>query len=63
MGFFGHLLLIDVALSIESKLLKPSKTYVLGRKERPLVVNHKSISRDHVSFTVGDYTEEDVVCA
>ncbi|KAK7679065.1 hypothetical protein QCA50_018010 [Cerrena zonata] len=43
----------------KTKLLKPGKTYVLGRKDRPLLVNHKSISRDHLSFTVGDYTVED----
>lgn len=48
-------------MNTETKLLKPGKTYVLGRKDRPLLVNHKSISRDHLSFIVGDYTVEDAV--
>ncbi|CAL1702805.1 unnamed protein product [Somion occarium] len=49
------------ALNVQkSKLLKPGRTYVLGRKDRALVVNHKSVSRDHLSFTVGAYSEEDV---
>ncbi|KAI0075005.1 hypothetical protein K474DRAFT_1647144 [Panus rudis PR-1116 ss-1] len=44
----------------KSKLLMPGKQYMLGRKNRPLVLNHKSVSHDHMSFNVGDYTEEDV---
>ena len=45
----------------ESKLLKPGKQYVLGRKKKDLIVNHKSISSEHLAIIVGEYTEEDVV--
>jgi len=45
----------------ETKLLRSGKKYPLGRKDRELLVNNKKISRDHCEFTVGPYTEEDMV--
>ena len=45
----------------ESKLLKTGRKYVLGRKDRHLVINHKKVSHDHAEFTVGAYTHDDVV--
>ena len=45
----------------ETKLLKTGTKYVLGRKERQLVINHKKISHDHAAFLVGSYTQDDVV--
>lgn len=47
----------------ETKLLKTGRKIPLGRKEKPLLVNNKKISRDHCEFTVGPYTEDDVVRA
>ncbi|KAJ3557580.1 hypothetical protein NM688_g1399 [Phlebia brevispora] len=41
------------------KWLQAGKKYMLGRKDRPLVINHKKISRDHLQFTVGDYPAQD----
>ena len=45
----------------ESKLLKTNKSYTLGRKDRPLVIASKKISKDHCDIVVGDYTVDDVV--
>ena len=45
----------------ETKLLRTGTKYVLGRKERQLVVNHKKISHDHAQFMVGPYSSDDVV--
>ncbi|KAG2347342.1 hypothetical protein BDR05DRAFT_652330 [Suillus weaverae] len=44
----------------KTKLLKPSKNYGLGRKEQPLVVNNKKISRDACEFRVGPYTPDNM---
>ncbi|KAJ7442642.1 proline-rich protein [Mycena latifolia] len=44
----------------KTKLLKPGKSYWLGRKEQPLIINSKKISKDHGEFTVGEFTAEDV---
>ena len=56
--------LTSVKLSLngaESKLLKPATEYILGRKDKALRLNHKQISHDHLSFTVGEYSEKDSV--
>ena len=45
----------------ESKLLKTNKSYTLGRKDQPLVIASKKISKDHCDIVVGDYTVDDVV--
>lgn len=45
----------------KTKLLKPGKNYGLGRKEQPLVVNNKKISRDACEFRVGPYTPDNMV--
>ena len=45
----------------ESKLLKTNKTYTLGRKDQPLVIASKKISKDHCDIVVGDHTVDDVV--
>ncbi|KAG1824497.1 uncharacterized protein BJ212DRAFT_531036 [Suillus subaureus] len=42
------------------KLLKPGRNYGLGRKEQPLVVNNKKISRDACEFRVGPYTPDNM---
>ncbi|EGN97494.1 hypothetical protein SERLA73DRAFT_124187 [Serpula lacrymans var. lacrymans S7.3] len=44
----------------KTKLLKTGKKYSLGRKEQPLVINNKKISREHVKFTVGTYLQENM---
>lgn len=49
-------------LLAEAKCVKPGSTYMLGRKERDIVINHKRISRDHLQFQVGEYAEQDAVC-
>ena len=45
----------------ETKLLKTDRSYTLGRKEQPLVIASKKISKDHCDIVVGDYTVDDVV--
>ncbi|KAF8175759.1 proline-rich protein [Pholiota molesta] len=45
---------------LKSKLLKPNTSYILGRKERALVINNKRISQDHCEFVVGDHTIDDM---
>lgn len=45
----------------ESKLLKPNSSYILGRKDRALVINNKRMSQDHCEFVVGDHTIDDTV--
>jgi hypothetical protein len=45
----------------ESKLLRTNKSYTLGRKDQPLVIASKKISKDHCDIIVGDYTVDDVV--
>ncbi|KAI0776848.1 hypothetical protein BD413DRAFT_610439 [Trametes elegans] len=42
----------------KSKLLKPGKSYSLGRRDHPLQVRHKAISKNHAVFVVGECTEE-----
>ncbi|KAN0078258.1 hypothetical protein V8E55_010315 [Tylopilus felleus] len=44
----------------KTKLLKTGRKISLGRKDKPLVVNSKKISRDHCEFTVGPCTPDDV---
>lgn len=44
----------------KTKLLKTGKNYGLGRKEQPLVVNNKKISRDACEFRVGPYTPDNM---
>lgn len=48
-------------LAPETKLLKTGRKVPLGRKDKPLLVNNKKISRDHCEFTVGPCTQDDVV--
>ncbi|KAF9242787.1 hypothetical protein BU15DRAFT_43327 [Melanogaster broomeanus] len=45
----------------KTKLLKTGRKIPLGRKDRQLVVSNKKISRDHCEFTVGPYTQDDMV--
>ncbi|KAF9221049.1 hypothetical protein BS17DRAFT_785815 [Gyrodon lividus] len=45
----------------KTKLLKTGRKIPLGRKDRHLLVNSKKISRDHCEFTVGPYTQDDMV--
>lgn len=47
----------------ETKLLKTDKAYPLGRKDSPLCINVKKISRNHGTFTVDKFTVDDVVSA
>uniref|UniRef100_A0A8H8CF78 FHA domain-containing protein n=1 Tax=Psilocybe cubensis TaxID=181762 RepID=A0A8H8CF78_PSICU len=44
----------------KQKLLKPSKTYSLGRKGQNLIVNSKKISGHHCDFIVGEHTVDHV---
>jgi len=44
----------------KSKLLKTNKSYTLGRKDQPLVIASKKLSKDHCDIVVGDYTVDDV---
>ncbi|PFH49176.1 hypothetical protein AMATHDRAFT_148277 [Amanita thiersii Skay4041] len=44
----------------KSKLLKTGAIYPLGRRDQPLVINNKRISKDHGEFTVGACTVEDI---
>lgn len=46
---------------LESKLLKTNKSYTLGRKDNPLVIASKKLSKDHCDIVVGEYTVDDVV--
>ncbi|KAJ6525311.1 proline-rich protein [Mycena vulgaris] len=50
----------DESSEKKTKLLKTGKSYTLGRKEQPLVINSKKISHDHGEFTVGKFTVDDV---
>ncbi|KIJ67260.1 hypothetical protein HYDPIDRAFT_84074 [Hydnomerulius pinastri MD-312] len=47
--------------TMKTKLLKTGRKITLGRKERQLLVNNKKISRDHCDFTVGPYSQDDMV--
>jgi len=47
----------------ETKLLKTGNKVPLGRRDKPLLVNNKKISRDHCEFIVGPCTQDDVVGA
>lgn len=51
------------AVMPETKLLKTGSKVLLGRKDRPLLVNSKKISRDHCEFMVDPCTLDDVVRA
>ncbi|KAG8215809.1 hypothetical protein J3R82DRAFT_7720 [Butyriboletus roseoflavus] len=44
----------------ETKLIKTGRKMPLGRKDRPLLVNNKKISRDHCEFAVGPCLQDDV---
>ena len=46
---------------LESKLLKPGKRYVLGRKGVELLIPSKKISREHVTFTLSEFPTSRVV--
>ncbi|KAH7908695.1 proline-rich protein [Hygrophoropsis aurantiaca] len=43
-----------------TKLLKAGKSYTLGRKDRPLLINNKKISHDHSVFKVAPCTAGDI---
>ncbi|KAF8887023.1 hypothetical protein CPB84DRAFT_1849943 [Gymnopilus junonius] len=43
----------------KAKLLKPNTVYALGRKDKPLVVNSKKISHDHLELIVGPHSADD----
>lgn len=50
---------------LETKLLKPDQSYLLGRKAKQpsqLIINHPKISAEHVTFTVAGHSLEDLVC-
>ena len=61
--FVGISLVLLNNLTPETKLLKTGRKIALGRKDRPLLVNNKKISRDHCEFSVGPCTQDDVVRA
>ncbi|KAF8634326.1 hypothetical protein AX15_000986 [Amanita polypyramis BW_CC] len=42
----------------KSKLLKPGKTYALGRRDQPLVIKHQRISKEHGVFEVSSVAED-----
>jgi hypothetical protein len=48
-------------MAVENKLLKTGKTYELGRKDKPLVIKHARISKDHAGFQVAGCTEDNIV--
>ncbi|TCD62281.1 hypothetical protein EIP91_007100 [Steccherinum ochraceum] len=50
---------MDLIVSLESKLLKPGQSYMVGRKAQPLLINHKGVSAKHVLLAVGSYSEDD----
>ncbi|KAF7365058.1 putative proline-rich protein [Mycena venus] len=52
---------LDVHPPETTKLLKTDKAYPLGRKDVPLCINVKKVSRTHGTFTVAKFTEESVV--
>jgi len=54
---------LDFTFETEPKLLKPSNSYTVGRKDRDLLINNKKISHDHCDFLVGPHSVEDVVSA
>ncbi|KIL60029.1 hypothetical protein M378DRAFT_130929 [Amanita muscaria Koide BX008] len=51
---------VDVTTFQKSKLLKTGKSYSLGRKDQPLIIMHKRISKDHGEFQVEDSTNDDI---
>ena len=51
----------SVSYHPESKLLKPGKYYVLGRKDADLLISSKKISREHVTFTLSEFPTSRVV--
>ncbi|KAI0084127.1 hypothetical protein BDY19DRAFT_973975 [Irpex rosettiformis] len=42
------------------KLAKPGKEYIVGRKDCPLIVNDRKVSRKHQVLIVGKYSAQDV---
>jgi hypothetical protein len=46
---------------LESKLLKPGKRYILGRKDTDLLIQSKKISREHVAFNISEFPTSRVV--
>ncbi|KAH0835680.1 hypothetical protein J3R83DRAFT_9435 [Lanmaoa asiatica] len=50
----------DGVTTTKTKLLKTGRKIALGRRDRPLLVNNKKISRDHCEFTVGPCTQDDM---
>lgn len=42
-------------------MLKTGKTYALGRKDKPLIIKHARISKDHAEFQVAGCTEDNIV--
>jgi hypothetical protein len=51
----------SISHHLESKLLKPGKRYVLGRKDTALLISSKKISREHVTFTLSEFPTSRVV--
>ncbi|KAM6499381.1 proline-rich protein [Amanita muscaria] len=51
---------VDVTTFQKSKLLKTGKSYSLGRKDQPLIIMHKRISKDHGEFQVEGSTNDDI---
>lgn len=43
------------------KLLKPGKAYPVGRKEAPLILHSKRVSKLHGEFAVDEFAVDDVV--
>ena len=46
----------------EQKLLKTGKEYTLGRRDNPLQIKSKAISKAHALFLVAPCSQEDAVC-
>ncbi|RDX44630.1 hypothetical protein OH76DRAFT_1486923 [Lentinus brumalis] len=42
----------------KDKLLKTGREYAVGRRDQPLLIRHKAISKTHAVFVVGDCTAE-----
>ena len=53
----------NCSLPAESKLLKTGREYGLGRRDQPLQVKNKAISKNHGLFVVADCTDEQAVRA
>lgn len=47
--------------SLGTKLLKTGSNYCLGRKNQQLTIENPKISKHHLTFIIGSFTQEDLV--